>query len=1020
MDECSSVEDGQHQQSDRLQILSPEEYEQLWGLPCFTQADRDLFFVFTEQEMPYVESLRTLRSKIYFVLQLGYFRARQRFFRFKIEAVQDDVHYLRRRYFGNTSLPDVEVSEHTRQRHVQKILDIFGYHLCAEAERTKLEEIAIRAARISSKPVFVLRELVDHLRQQRIVLPGYTFLQDVVRGALGFERNRLIDALSGLIGKIENERLDELLKDSDGLHAITLLKREPRDFSHQQLLTEIARGKRIRPLFSLAQRITLRLDISAESIRYYASLVDYYTVYKLKRMAVEVAQLYLLCFLYDRYQRLNDNLLTALCSLVNRYAGEASLSAKAMVYHYKIQTNDDVKNGAKILELFRDPEIAGDLPFSEVRQRAYRLLTPDRLARLCQHLVDELSIDETLYEWEEIDLLMPRAKKNIRPLLRFVELDGAPSNADVLKMLHIMKKAFADGKQLPIGELSVSLIPVRLKPYLIDEDARIIRDRYEFWIYRTLRERLDAGDVYCCNSARFRSFEDDLIDDTRFQNRENLMRQLELNIARQPIREHLDLLRETLEERIKTVNRRIQAGENPFVRLRNGHLDWSRAVRGQEQPKHEPFFDLIRHLNIDTLLRFVDQRTGFMKAFEHVLGRYQKTSVSEPTIIACLMSYATNIGLGRMAEISDLSYQELSTTANNFIRLETLKEANDKISNETAKLPIFRHFDIDDVVHSSSDGQKFETGIHTFNARHSSKYFGLRKGVAAYTLLANHVPLNAQIIGANEHESHYVFDIVFNNSTDIVPEIHSTDTHGTNEVNFALLYLFDYQFAPRYKDLKSKLKTNLYGFQHPSQYGDHPIKPIRKIKEDLIISEWPNIERILLSLALKTTTQSIIVGKLSSYPRKNKTKLALWEFDNIIKSIYLLDYIDSPALRRNVQRALNRGEAYHQLRRAIAYAHGGRFRVRSQHEQELWNACSRLVANAVIYYNSLVLSEALDELEKRGEIATAELLKRISPVAWQHINFYGRYEFHSDFEPINISEIREQLSSCDIAGLYAT
>lgn len=187
----------------------------------------------------------------------------------------------------------------------------------------------------------------------------------------------------------------------------------------------------------------------------------------------------------------------------------------------------------------------------------------------------------------------------------------------------------------------------------------------------------------------------------------------------------------------------------------------------------------------------------------------------------------------------------------------------------------------------------------------------------------------------------------------------------------------------------------------------------------MIVSEWPNVERILLSLALKTTTQSIIVGKLSSYPRKNRTKRALWEFDNIIKSIYLLDYINSPVLRRNVQVALNRGEAYHQLRRAIAYAHGGRFRVRSQHEQELWNECSRLVANAVVYYNALVLSEALDELERRSEFSSAEVVKRVSPVAWQHINFYGRYEFSSEFAPINIAEIRDQLSSCDIARLYA-
>jgi TnpA family transposase len=164
----------------------------------------------------------------------------------------------------------------------------------------------------------------------------------------------------------------------------------------------------------------------------------------------------------------------------------------------------------------------------------------------------------------------------------------------------------------------------------------------------------------------------------------------------------------------------------------------------------------------------------------------------------------------------------------------------------------------------------------------------------------------------------------------------------------------------------------------------------------------------------------MIVGKLSAYRRKNRTKRAVWELDGIIRTLYLLDYIDSPVLRRNVQKALNRGEAYHQLRRAIAYAHGGRFRLRSQHEQEVWNECARLIGNAVVYYNALILSEALAELELRVDLASADLLKRVSPVAWQHINFYGCYLFHEGFTPIDLERLRQQLSSAAVSRLYAT
>lgn len=72
--------------------------------------------------------------------------------------------------------------------------------------------------------------------------------------------------------------------------------------------------------------------------------------------------------------------------------------------------------------------------------------------------------------------------------------------------------------------------------------------------------------------------------------------------------------------------------------------------------------------------------------------------------------------------------------------------------------------------------------------------------MVAYTLVANHLPINARVIGAHEHESHYVYDLLANNTTEVQPARYSTDTHGTNHVNFALLHIFGYQFAPRYKD----------------------------------------------------------------------------------------------------------------------------------------------------------------------------------------------------------------------------
>ena len=124
----------------------------------------------------------------------------------------------------------------------------------------------------------------------------------------------------------------------------------------------------------------------------------------------------------------------------------------------------------------------------------------------------------------------------------------------------------------------------------------------------------------------------------------------------------------------------------------------------------------------------------------------------------------------------------------------------------------------------------------------------------------------------------------------------------------------------------------------------------------------------------------------------------------------MLDYIDSLPLRQNVQRALNRGESYHQLRRAISHANFGKLRFKSELDQQIWSECGRLIANCILYYNASILSNVVAHKESIGDFQSVEMLKHISPVAWQHINLYGRYEFRKLSAPINMDDILQHLT----------
>ena len=117
--------------------------------------------------------------------------------------------------------------------------------------------------------------------------------------------------------------------------------------------------------------------------------------------------------------------------------------------------------------------------------------------------------------------------------------------------------------------------------------------------------------------------------------------------------------------------------------------------------------------------------------------------------------------------------------------------------------------------------------------------------------------------------------------------------------------------------------------------------------------------------------------------------------------------------------ALNRGESYPKLRRAVSHANFGKLRFKTEHEQQIWGECARLITNCIIYYNALLLSNLLDCKKAASDIQGTSLLKQVSPFAWQHINLYGRYEFRRGPETIDMNEIVQELAQVPVRRILA-
>jgi TnpA family transposase len=480
----------------------------------------------------------------------------------------------------------------------------------------------------------------------------------------------------------------------------------------------------------------------------------------------------------------------------------------------------------------------------------------------------------------------------------------------------------------------------------------------------------------------------------------------------QPLSQFIEEKAKPLDKKIMSINEAIMSGENTYVKLKqakDSSTIWTLPYSKKSLELNNPFYEKLPPISIINILQFVNDATQFMRQFTHIKPYHSKSQLDEMAILACLIANGTNLGIFKMASLCDLNYSSLQMTEKHYLRLSTLREANDIISNAIAKLPIFRLWNLHpDLLHASLDGQKFITEWDNLLARYSQKYYGFDKGVVAYSLIANHIPINTTIIGANEHESRFFFDLIYNNSSDIQPDIFSTDTEGSNQLNFLLLHLIGKLYAPRYRSFGDKSES-IICFSDPGRFKDCLIKPNKKLNEKLILSEEDNIQHVLASLLMGETKQSNIVTKLSSQRFASRTKLALWEMNAVLMTDHILNCICDLSFRQSIQGSLCRGEAYHQLRRHIERVNGRHIRGTTETQIAVWNECARLLANCVLYYNATMLNQWMEACDRRGESEKSAFIKHLSPVAWTHVNFQGRYEFLSSHESIDIDAWLDKL-----------
>jgi len=327
-----------------------------------------------------------------------------------------------------------------------------------------------------------------------------------------------------------------------------------------------------------------------------------------------------------------------------------------------------------------------------------------------------------------------------------------------------------------------------------------------------------------------------------------------------------------------------------------------------------------------------------------------------------------------------------------YVRDETCRQGLASIINAQHRHPFATHWG--DGTTSSSDAQQFPVGGRSAAIGQVNAHYGSEPGVKLYTHLSDQYgPYHTTTISATASEAPYLVDGLLYHETDLEIAEHYSDTGAFTDQIFGICQLLGFRYAPRIRDLADK---RLHPFEKASTYP--ALEPLigERVNVHQIESQWDELLRLATSIRQGTVTASLVLRKLASYPRQNGLALGLREIGRIDRTLFTLDWLQSPELRRRVSVGLNKGEAKNALSRAVCFHRRGMVQDRTFDDQRLRAGGLNLVVAAIVLWNTVYLERAVATLRATGTEVPDELLQHLSPLAWEHIVLTGEYRWAPD------------------------
>lgn len=876
--------------------------------------------------------------------------------------------------------------KNTLHRHMAAIRNFLGVTAFYGKTSFKVaEDFAKNAAEILDQRADIINALVDELILRRIELPAFSTLDNLAEHTHAAVQEALFQRVVSRLGPDRIKALEVLLDTDFGRRQsdFNTLKQAPKKPSRKHLEVLV---DHLTWLESFGDLDAIFQDVRETKIRHFASQAMVYDVSELKECAPSKRYTLVLALIYRMRVRTRDHLAEMFIrrmAMIHKRAKDELMNIQVRQrgqMEHLVATLDGV---LEILAAEPSDQEAGHL----IREYLGHHGTLDTIRQTCAE-VQAVSGDNYLpLLWRHF-----RSHRSLMfRLADLLQLEPTSQDRSLVKALETVQEHEPYHREWIDEQVDLSFASERWKKLVrrpAEEGPPTHRRYLELCVFSYLADELRSGDLCVARSEAFADYRQQLLP---WEACEAMLPDYCQKIGLPSnAQEFVAGLRTWLTETAEQLDQKFPSCRGDVAINADGEPVLKRVVARDIPPSAISLQNaIVQHLparHLLDILANIEHWIQFTRHFGPLSGNEPKLKQPAERYLMTIFAMGCNLGPTQAARhlAGGITPHMLSFVNRRHLSLEKLEIAQRELTELYLRLDLPKLWGDGKTV--AADGTQYDFYDENLLAGYHFRY--RKMGAVAYRHVANnYIAVFRHFIPPGVWEAIYVIEGLLKAGLSVEADTVHSDTQGQSATVFAFTHLLGIKLMPRIRNWKD---LTLYRPDRETKYQHIHRLFSETVDWQLIETHWQDLMQVALSIQAGKISSATLLRKLGSYSRKNRLYHAAQALGNVVRTVFLLNYIGSREIRQDITANTNKIESYNGFSKWLSFG-GDVIAENDPDEQQKRLRYNDLVAAAVILQNTADMMRLMHDLRREGWQITEDDVSFLSPYLTSNVKRFGEY-----------------------------